>query len=406
MFHPHSHLNKHGFFQVGDECFYSKLDAIHHSMATGQAVQWNLNNHVYESVDWLHEPETHILDLYAQRAHQLRQKYDYIVVMFSGGSDSTTVLQTFFDNNIHVDEIQMQHWISATNDAESFMNAEITNAAWPFLQKHQSHLTKTLIRAVDIAPILRKNILDPDFRIGSMRGVNNVHNLGIISWHHNLHVRHQEYLDCYDRGKSVAFIWGDWKTKIEYDCELGKHYAFFEDQYGMAPQPRDQEANDPNCNHEQFFDDPSMPEIKVKQAHLLLHTLKQIKHRTDIFFPDSEKQQIYSGKRGFRIRHPRVGDASTFHNGQKWLLDRNAYHAAVYPNWNILTYHEDKQWYRLDHPSYQWLMDQEPEACKEWYRLFLKTYGTLPDYWKRFYSDDGGLRAKSIRRLKIRYYVQ
>ena len=324
--------------------------------------------------------------------------------MFSGGSDSTTVLQTFLDIGVHIDEIMIVHWISGEQgDAQSFINAEVTNAALPFLEKNKEKLSNTLVRIDDISSILRNNICDPLFRVQSMREVNNVHNLGIISYWHNLHVRHPEYTDCYNSGKTVGFVWGDWKTKIEYDCERNKHFLYFEDQYGMAPQPRDQEANDPNCNHEQFFDDPGAPEIKVKQAHLLLKTLRQIKHRTDIFFPDSEREQIYFGNRGFRIRHPRIGDASTFHNGQKWWIDRNAYHSTVYPNWNILTYHEDKQWYRVDHPAYQWLMEQEPEACKEWYRIFLKTYGTLPAYWKHYYGD---LRRNSIRRLRIQYYVE
>jgi len=46
--------------------------------------------------------------LYALRARQLREKYDYLVLYFSGGADSTNILKTFIDNNIFLDEIVMQ----------------------------------------------------------------------------------------------------------------------------------------------------------------------------------------------------------------------------------------------------------------------------------------------------------
>jgi hypothetical protein len=88
------------------------------------------------------------------------------------------------------------------------------------------------------------------------------------------------------------------KQKI-YDVEQQKHVLCFEDHYGHAPQPRDQEANDPNCNYEFFFTSPDAPLIPVKQAHLLLKTLDQVRHRSDIFVSNEENQQVYVGKRGF-----------------------------------------------------------------------------------------------------------
>lgn len=59
----------------------------------------------FKNWDWLTEPTESFKELCKQRALQIRQSYDYVIVYHSGGSDSTTVLNSFLDNNIHVDEI-------------------------------------------------------------------------------------------------------------------------------------------------------------------------------------------------------------------------------------------------------------------------------------------------------------
>lgn len=60
----------------------------------------------FDTVTWK-EPTESFKELCKQRAQQLRASYDYIILSFSGGSDSTTVLNAFLDNNIHIDEILM-----------------------------------------------------------------------------------------------------------------------------------------------------------------------------------------------------------------------------------------------------------------------------------------------------------
>lgn len=58
----------------------------------------------FDDVNWTEPTET-FKELCKQRAQQIRDSYDYIILSFSGGSDSTTVLNTFLENNIYIDEI-------------------------------------------------------------------------------------------------------------------------------------------------------------------------------------------------------------------------------------------------------------------------------------------------------------
>jgi hypothetical protein len=397
MFHPNGHLNKHGFYEVGEEKFYSKLDAIKFSIDQSLPVTWNYNKEIFEQVNWTIEPEKSIQELYLERARALRKKYDYLVVMFSGGADSTTILDTFIDNDIYIDEIQVLHWISGeNNNQESFLNAEITHSVMPYLKKKLNKDCHTKIRICDISEIMRKHICDPTFRERSYREINSVHNIGIISWYYNIHIRYPEYTDCYNQGKTVGFVLGESKPIVDYDTDIQKHFFYFEDSYPNVPQPRDQELNDNNCNYEHFYNDPEFAELKIKQCHLLLKSLKQIRHRTDIFVSEEEVKKDHYGPRGFKILSPRVSPAQTYYNNKYWKLDRNAYHQSIYPNWNLLTYHEDKSFYRVVHPAYQWLEKAEPGATKAWMIGFIQSHKQLPDEW---INHHGKLHHKGIKRL-------
>jgi hypothetical protein len=63
------------------------------------------NNAVYDRVNWMYEPEESWASLCRQRAEELRSKYEYLILGFSGGTDSITVYNTFRQNNIKIDEI-------------------------------------------------------------------------------------------------------------------------------------------------------------------------------------------------------------------------------------------------------------------------------------------------------------
>jgi hypothetical protein len=401
MFHDDSHLNKHGFFEVGDKKFYSKLDAIQYSMVSGHKVSWNFNNKIFSQQDWTTEPTKSIREIYQRRAMDIRNCYDYVIVMFSGGSDSTTVLDSFFKNGIHVDEVLVTHWSKYQPEGmESFMNSEIVHAALPYLEKHAPASTK--IRVQDVSDMHLACIRDSDFRQRSYREVNNVHNPGMMGMHYDIKNRYQEYVDTRAKGKSIVFVWGEAKPKIAYATSTGKHYFYFEDHYAHAPQPRDQENPDPLVHHEQFFDDPGYPELKIKQCHLLLKNLKQITHRGDIFLSTDDAWKKQTGPRGFDIVNPRCSHAYTVQQEKKYCLDRNAFNCSIYPDWNFLTYHEDKQAGRLVHPTHQWIETQAGEDVKKWYMGYIETYRKLPDEWTKYY----GSLAQGIKRLQIKYYLE
>jgi hypothetical protein len=389
IFHPNSHLNKHGYFSVGNKNLYSKLDAINLSATTGQPVQWHFNDEVFSKQDWTVEPEKDIRTMYRERAQAIRDKFDYVIVMFSGGADSTTVLDSFIDNNIPVDEIFMDQCGKYLPVDGNSNGAEIEYAALPYLKRKLPTAWNTHVRLYDPSDYLLEHLRDSDFRQRSYREVNNVHNLCMISIHYDMHHRFPEYQKLIEQGKRLVFVWGEAKPHIRYDLEKNKHFFVFQDHYAHAPQPSDQELNDPFCQHEQFFDDPEHPEIKVKQAHLILNVLKQVSHRSDIFYNHEEE------KRMVRL------SAETYYNNQKYGLDRNAFNCTIYPDWNFLTYHQDKIG-RLVHPNHSWMEQCEPVAAKKWFAGYINAFGKIPEEWTKH---RGGLKS-GIKRLEIPYYLE
>lgn len=105
-----------GFYKTGDKVFTSKIQAVEYAATINNAeVYWFFNDEVFSKVDWVNEPSSSLTEFYRQRALQIREKYDYVIVMFSGGADSTNVLNSFLHNGIHVDEIVASAPISGLN---------------------------------------------------------------------------------------------------------------------------------------------------------------------------------------------------------------------------------------------------------------------------------------------------
>jgi hypothetical protein len=95
-------------YQVGEEKFNNKMMAVLKASEKKLPIKWIFHDNVWDnfSKNNLHLLGKHSLDyLYAQRAKQLRETYDYLILHYSGGSDSHNILMTFLNNNIPIDEI-------------------------------------------------------------------------------------------------------------------------------------------------------------------------------------------------------------------------------------------------------------------------------------------------------------
>jgi hypothetical protein len=146
-----------GFYKVGRLKFYSQIEALEVSRKFNLPITWNFNDEFFSSYDWETEPEETISELYVKRCEQLREKYDYLVLFYSGGADSDNILKHFINNNIRLDEIVSVTNYEGTQNRLSHWNAEIFEVAIPNVEKikeKQPNLKHTII---DMTKIVVKN---------------------------------------------------------------------------------------------------------------------------------------------------------------------------------------------------------------------------------------------------------
>lgn len=147
-------IHTQGKYVVGNSEFLNKLQAMVYSQVSGLPISWHFHDDVFSSIDWTIPIETPLKELYRKRALQIREKYDFVSLFYSGGVDSTNVLHTFIDNGIRLDEIVM--WApdslksKANNiDTSSENNySEIYFAAIPHLKEKLSGVS-VKVRVLD-----------------------------------------------------------------------------------------------------------------------------------------------------------------------------------------------------------------------------------------------------------------
>jgi hypothetical protein len=261
------HNPKLGFYTVGNKVFYSKPQALLEATATGHFPHWNFNREIFGSIDTTVEPELDLRSLYRMRAQQLRDRYDYIRLEFSGGSDSTTVLLSFINNGIHIDEVVFRYPAQGDKnlgpDAKN-MKAENTLSEWhfaakPFLQKLAVTHPKIRITMHDFS----ENILKYQ---------------GDESWTDNakdyLHPEHvfkhdplgfDQHRQLAESGKSICILYGIDKPKV---CVRdGRWYMYFLDL--QANHSQTQRGAYTNLHTEYFYWQADLPELVIKQAHVI-----------------------------------------------------------------------------------------------------------------------------------------
>lgn len=92
-------------YTVNGKTFYNPYAAFLYAAHNcfHEHVHFSVYQKEFDNVNWKRYPESSYESLFLTRAKQLRNKYNKIGIMFSGGTDSTTVISSFLDNDIPID---------------------------------------------------------------------------------------------------------------------------------------------------------------------------------------------------------------------------------------------------------------------------------------------------------------
>jgi hypothetical protein len=203
---------------------------------------------VFSACDWTHDPVQSWYELMKIRATMLRQKYDRLILAFSGGTDSITCYGVFRDLNIHIDEILV------TYSDDSLGNAPKENATW-LIQNHYDPKTKiTVWHRQDTSKF---NYDRSDWYL-SNHGDLRRFELTLPGPHTH------DYLQETHGHTSWALITGHEKPALVYKNQ--RWWATHLDgvYHAVMGWP----------NVEMFFVSPDLPELHIKQHHMLLSQIK------------------------------------------------------------------------------------------------------------------------------------
>ena len=261
---------KWGIYRVGTKQFFNKAQAILEAQRTGTWVEFDYYDDVYSSANLDTEPQEELWEIYRRRAQQLRDKYDYLVLSYSSGCDSTTILHSFLYNNIPLDEIfcygpfsTIQGHSSTQVEAVSANNyREIDLVALPYLRE----LSKTYnfkLTLHDWTTDMINGFQDKDWIYNEVRS-----RLAPSTYARNRLHTGREHLNLVDRGKRTAFIHGIDKPRIILkDGEW--FFSFLDIMMDMGVGPGGIATGASWEDDEFFYWTPDMPEIVIKQAHVI-----------------------------------------------------------------------------------------------------------------------------------------
>lgn len=264
--------DKLGFYMVGNQRVESKIDACIIGTKLNVHPTWHFGDQVWQSQDWTHEPEIDILELYKNRARQIREQYDYIVLNYSGGSDSQTMVDAFLAAGCFIDEIvtiwNRRHTSKvianpSVIDARN-IEAEYELTTRPGLTRIQNASPRTKITYIDVSDATVNNYQTFDGEEWLKNTVEHLHPQYVTRWSVT---RDRDQLITMDRGLRTAILFGVDKPQV---CiKDRKYHTYFVDTVANSFRGGFNRPEYDNMDYVFFYWTLDMPEIMVKQSHMI-----------------------------------------------------------------------------------------------------------------------------------------
>ena len=341
----HSNSDRFGFYQVGNFKTYSKFEAI--TLAKNNKIfpVWKFNNEEFSVHNWTTEPNESLEELYRQRAEQIRNRYDYVVLFYSGGADSFNILDTFLRNNIPIDEIAHCWHLKGDKTYNTLFNEEIHRVAIPNtikIKEQYPHIKHRIIDQTD----LTAGVLQGEMKFDWLYHCNSYLSPNGLARSY-LREKIKDYQDLINQGKKLCFVWGSDKPRIHYDHAQKKFYFQFQDIVDNIISPRTQQLCRPWEHDELFYWSPDSTKLLIKQSHIIQRYLMTADDNP-LFF--SGKKLAYS---------PKLDK----------YLNQHGLHRLIYPQWDINTFQRPKTKSSVFGDRDQWYFNSPETTTSKYFFL-------------------------------------
>ena len=265
---------KLGYYVCDGQEFDSKIRCFIHASQVKQPVSWVFNDEAFNNAIWHEEPTESLDSLYDRRARELREKYDYIILSYSGGSDSNNILMSFYRQGLRIDEI-VTNWIQEAAKKFTVLDARVIGA-WNHHAEYELHTRARLQWITDNMPETRITFFDCSRPI-----INYFQTAQDESWILNHrdpinpavaqrfnYLQLDELHHRVDKQKNMAIVVGTDKPRL-YVNDSNHLIMFFHDKMANIIPTSQHFVEYDNTTIELFYWAPESIDMLRKQAHVM-----------------------------------------------------------------------------------------------------------------------------------------
>lgn len=334
-----------GRWEVQDEIFTNKYEALVYATEINAPVNFNFFNHVWDSFNRSLLGTVPLTELYKQRAEQLRKKYDYLILYYSGGSDSYNILRTFIDNGIKLDEICVK-WPMRVLDRSLNLYTPNTDdiTAYNYLSEWDYAIKPTLDWVEQNHPGIKIQMVD--WLDGKDRFLANPNAMfdAVNHWHDielpSLNTWSPSEEKLVSEGKTVGGIYGVDKPYVIFGAKETLMYLSDACVAMGPPNPKNP------TGVEYFYWAPEMPHLAWEMAYQTMLAQKEDQELSTIKFSAKIKKDPVQWNENYQRQQKKMryklynNWIDTFQVLKPERLDRSDKHAWIYKDPTMKDYRE------------------------------------------------------------------
>ena len=376
-----------GYYVCNNEYFSSKIKACIYATQHKKDLEWRFNNEVFDSFPWHIEPTETLDELYDKRARELREKYDYILLAFSGGGDSNNVLESFLRQNLFIDEIVVN--VMDDRNKLTVIDKSVTNN-WNESAEFKLQTIPRLNEVKKLSPNTKISIVDLSNHIfeffssfndaGWLDYTRERLNVSGLMRHNFLNFK--EIRKRFDKDKKIAMILGIEKPRTF--IKDGKFGIYFSDKAVNIATVEEFVDDYSNTSIEYFYWHPDCAPMIAKQAHVIKRFLETFPQQKKNWTP-SNIQDMFAKH---RTVHERVLRPLLYSNWKEsyWQSEKSTldWYSEI-DNWFLRDYKDTKE-FRIWKAG----LDHVANYAADWMSTDLANPGLkgfIKHYWVGYMND-------------------
>lgn len=244
---------------VGTEFFNNKhkaIDRAHHNPNLSYGTYWFDNE--WDQYDWSVEPKESLAKLEREHCRYLRDKYPILVLAYSGGVDSHTMLHRFIEQGIHIDYIITTLQPGGSNEwyNEEFVLARNYAKSLSNLLPHTKFLTNN--ESLNFDQYFGNSILNS--KLKKIEEFNYTLRFHDVGYSNRLALHHPKIYELIQNNNGAIIVGSNKPSIIKND-------------HGYWCQFNDKAEENITDTLEFFWSGP-MAKLQIKQCHLAVKWLK------------------------------------------------------------------------------------------------------------------------------------